>query len=256
MKRRLYYSNELIKKRRKKRKIRKFVFIFILLVVVCSILCFKLPYFNIKHILIYNNKTITSKEIISKSGISEGQNIFLLSLSRSEKNISNIPYILSVRTNRKFPDSVEIYIKERKALYYVIADNQYLILDKYGVVLEKKSSLNDSKLIKLTGFDSKNAKIGEPMQNSTSKINALQSISNSFEVYNDSNMQVKELDLSNVININVYYGNMCVKLGDSSNIDNKINKAVKILEQSANGKDSKGYIDVSCNADPVIYLEK
>ena len=256
MKRRLYYSNELIKKRRKKRKIRKFVFILLLLVAVCSILCFKLPYFNVKHILIYNNKTITSKEIINKSGISVNQNILLLNLSRSEINVKNIPYILSVKISRKLPDSIEIYVKERKALYYAIADNEYLILDKYGVVLEKKSSLNDSKLIKLTGFDGKKAKIGEPIQNSTAKINALQSISDSFEIYNDSNMQVKELDLSNIMNINVYYDNMCVKLGDSSDIDNKINSAVKILEQSANGKDSKGYIDVSCNADPVIYLQK
>lgn len=58
-------------------------------------------------------------------------------------------------------------------------------------------------------------------------------------------------------NIQFYYKNILIKLGNSDELNNKLNKAFNIILQKEEVKSAKkGYVDVSFNGNPVVFIEK
>ena len=63
------------------------------------------------------------------------------------------------------------------------------------------------------------------------------------------------VDVSNVLDIKVYSGKMCIKFGTTEDLKNKFNKAINIISQPEY-KDAKGYVDVSFKGNPVVFIEE
>lgn len=158
-------ENELILRRRKRKRIKKILMLFILLLSICITLCLKHPYFNIKNIEVSGNRNISSKEIVDLSRLFKGNNIFYINVRNGENNILSNPYISEVQIKRKLPATVQINIKEREALFYNAKDNKYFIVDKNGVVLQKKDDIKGMHLVKLDGFDYDKSEIGKVLKN-------------------------------------------------------------------------------------------
>ncbi len=248
-------DNELILRRRKKKRVKKIFMLFILLISVCVTLCFKLPYFNIKTIQVTGNKNISSEKIVELSKIYKGNNIFYVNTNNSKTSILSNPYIYAVEINKKLPDSVKINVKEREAVFYNVIDKKYFVVDKNGIVLQKRDDIKDMKLVKLDGFDYAKCEIGKSLANDDKrKIDALTSLA---DVILNSKIAVGivSIDVSNSIDIKAYYGDVYIKLGSADNIDKKINKALNILNRKEL-KGAKGYIDVSFDGNPVFFIQK
>lgn len=248
-------KNQLIETRRKKKLLKKSFIFIVLLVSILITLCLKLPYFNIKEIVILNNKNVAKEEIIGLSNLYKGNNIFYINLRSSQRNILTNSYILDAAIKRKLPNIIEISVKERNAMFYNKKDNKFLVIDKNGIVLEEKENINNMKLIRLEGFDFENAQVGKTVPTDDNrKIKIITSIT---ELVNNSNldMQMTIADVSDITNIKVYYNNMCIKLGTDDDLHNKLNKAINIIIKN-DFKNSKGYVDVSFNGNPVFFTEK
>jgi cell division protein FtsQ len=248
-------DNKLILKRRKRRKIKKVFMLFVLLLSICITLCVKHPYFNVKTIAVTGNRNISSKEIIGLSNIYNGNNIFYINIKNGENNILSNPYISTVQIKRKLPASVQINVKEREALFYNVKDNKYFVVDKNGVLLQKRDDIKGMKLVKLDGFDYDKSKIGKILQNDDkSKIDTVTDLGD--VILNSKNaVGITSIDLNSTIDIKVYFGDICVKLGRNDNVDKKINEALNILD-SKELKGAKGYIDVSFDGNPVFFIQK
>lgn len=248
-------ENELILRRRKRKRIKKIFMLFILLLSICITLCLKHPYFNIKNIEISGNRNISSKEIVDLSGLFKGNNIFYINVRNGENNILSNPYISEVQIKRKLPATVQINIKEREALFYNTKDNKYFIVDKNGVVLQKKDDIKGMHLVKLDGFDYDKSEIGKVLKNDDkSKIDIVTNLGDI--ILNSKNtIGITYIDLSSTIDIKIYFGDMCVKLGRSDNLDKKVNEALNIIN-SKGLKGAKGYIDVSFDGNPVFFIQK
>lgn len=249
------YKNELIEKRRKRKKIKRYTLLIIMLISISVTLCLKLPYFNIKNIEVENNRNISSDEIIKLSDIKRGKNIFYLDLRQSKTNIAKNSYILSVEIRRKLPSMIKISVEERTAVFYIKKGEKYLVVDNNGVILEEKDLINGMKLIKLDGFDKSSYKVGEVINEQD--IKKIKSIGQITELIKNLNEDVPEpsiVDLNDLTDIKVCYGNMIIKLGTSDDMDKKYNRAINILMYNKLvGK--KGYIDVSYKGDPVFLVE-
>lgn len=248
-------KNELIDKRRKKRRIRRVSFIMLLLITILITLCLKLTYFNIKYVNVLDNKTIAASEIIKESGIQKGTNIFYMNSSNIKSNILNNPYILSVNINKKLPNTVNIDVNERMAVFYTEKDNKFIIIDKYGTVLEIRKNIDNMSLIKLIGVDTSKISVGKVIPlNDDKKLKIISDITDII-FNNDVCKNIKTLDITNSMQLEAYYNDMHIKLGNEDNLQQKLNRAINIIIDK-NLSASKGYVDVSFNGNPVFFVEK
>ncbi|AEB75847.1 cell division protein FtsQ/DivIB [Clostridium botulinum] len=248
-------QNELILKRRKKRRIKKYTLSIILLVSIVTTLCLKLPYFAIKDIEVTNNRNITSEEIKKLSQVQLGKNIFHLNLNKIKESILTNSYILDANVKRQFPDHIKIDVQERTAIFYVKQQDKYLIIDKDGVVLEEKATIDGMKLIKLEGFEKDPYKVGEAIKTKDErKLKVINEITDLIARLNDGMPEPAIVNIDDLTNITFCYGDMLVKLGTSDNLEEKYNKALNIL--TVNGlTNKKGYIDISFNGEPVFAIK-
>jgi cell division protein FtsQ len=249
-------DNKLISKRRRKRTFRRWILFMIFILSVTIAICLKLKVFNIKSIVVKGQNFVSEEEIVKLSNIQKDTNIFYTNSKICETNIKTNPYILDVKINKKLPSTIEIEIQERTARFYSSSVNNinYVIDDK-GIILQKVEKVDTSKLIKLEGFDLTNAKPGEALPGSDNRtLKALQAI---YLLTNNkiNNHQINDVDLTDLLNIKIYYGNMLVKVGDYDNLTKKLNEALNIMDIEEL-KGAKGYIDVSFNNNPVVFVEK
>lgn len=247
-------DNELILKRRKQIRIKKALMLMVFLIAVFLTLCLKLPYFSIKYIKVYGNKSILSNSIIDDSKIYSGNNIFYTNLRDAAENILKNPYIENVNINRKLPGTININVKERKSTFYIETSKKYYIIDKNGILLEKRDNINNMKLVKLIGIDCSKVKIGECILNKDdNKIRAVDILGNIIQD-NKLPFELTYVDVSNSVDIKIYFKDMCVELGEEDNLTKKLNRALNIMLNEKLGN-AKGYIDVRFDGNPVFHIE-
>ena len=248
-------DNSLIQKRRNKTIRKRAILLLVFMICIFSVLCFKLPYLNVTSINVVNNRIVSQDEIIKLSGIQKGNNIFYLNTTSEIEGISKNPYILSAKVERKLPSGVTITVVEREAMYFNTKDKKYFVIDKNGIVLEIKEDIKNMNLIKLDGFDYSKAELGKQLESDDKR--RLEVIIELGKYIKPDNILSKftSIDISDPNALNVYFGNICIKLGNCDNIDKKLNTAVNILQRDE-VKDGKGYIDVSFQGNPVYHIEK
>jgi hypothetical protein len=139
------------KKKRHKRKIRKsfistvaFLSATAFIVFCIYHIAFKTDYLNIEGIDIVGNTTYESDYIIEKSEIELGEKIFNIDRAKTKENIEKETYIKSVRVVYELPNRIYIDINERQEQYQIDYNNEYVITDEDGIVLniyKEKSEL-------------------------------------------------------------------------------------------------------------------
>jgi len=123
---------------------------------------FHYDFFNIKYIIADGNDYLKQNEILKKSEIKIGENIFLLNLKKSVALLKGDPWIREVEIKKIIPDKIKIIIKERKVSAIVKVGDEYWESSKEGIILcLSDSKENTTGLPLITGLNSKNIKFGE-----------------------------------------------------------------------------------------------
>lgn len=136
------------KKIKKKVSIKKIILttiiILVLLIIIISYFLLETSKFNITNILVEGNKKIDINEILTKSKIKIGDNVFKSLFTVNKRDILSIPYVSNVNTSIKFPSEFVIKIVERKSIYYAYdkEKNVYYKLDGNGTILEVFNDLS------------------------------------------------------------------------------------------------------------------
>jgi len=251
-------KEKLLYKRKHKKKVRRLVLLVIIMISTLITLCFKLPYFNIATIDVIGNINVPKVEINKSSNIALGNNIFYTNFNDSKEEITKNPYILNVEFKKTLPNKVVIKVEERVAVFYGKVNSTFYILDNKGILLEKRSDIKDMKLVNLIGFNYEKCEVGNIIVSEDGrKITIANEITNLINDYRKTNSSSKitMVDVSNVVDIKVFAGEMCIKFGTSEDLKNKFNKAINIISQPEY-KVTKGYVDVSFKGNPVVFIEK
>jgi len=136
---------------------------------------------NIEEIIIKGNDCLIEDEILYKSGIKLGENIFKLDLKKSIDSLKQEPRIKEVEIKRVIPNKIIISLKERKAAAIVHIGEEYFFSTKGGIVLSKIDRQEEGfALPLLSGLEIDEIKIGEIIDKPEFRT-ALESI-NSVEV--------------------------------------------------------------------------
>ena len=132
------------KRRHNKKNYVTLVIILFLLIIMTVYFVLFTDFFNIAKIDVNDNKIVSNDEIILKSGLRDGQNIFRFNKKQLVNSIEKIPYIKNASLVRVFPSTVKLYIEERDIIGAVFYENTFVFVDKEQIVLEVNQNLSNT----------------------------------------------------------------------------------------------------------------
>ncbi len=124
------------------------------------------PDFAYGDIVIHGSSQFTRKNILQMAGAQEPVNLFLVSKSRVVTALQGDVRVESAEAHYDFPSVLNVYIKERKPVLYVITDyGNYAKLDKNALVMDMTDGIRDASIPRLAGVACGNAFIGDTLEN-------------------------------------------------------------------------------------------
>ena len=206
--------------------------IIIITVVIGAIVVFLTsPLFNIKSIKVENNSIIIADEIISLSGIKEGENLFKINKFIIKNNVKKNPYIEDIEIKRELPDGIVINVKERVPTYLLeVEDSKYAYINNQGYILEissMKLNLPIIKSYKTTEMVPGQRLIVEDLE----KLETVLKIMENAKANEISDL-ITQIDINDGSDIILYLESegKTVYIGDATDINTKILLLKKCLE--------------------------
>jgi cell division septal protein FtsQ len=108
-------------------------------------------FFRLKNIEVSAAKRLTREEILALVGVEPGQDLARMNLRRMGEQLSQNPWVETVRLHRYFPDRLSIVITEREPLAIVNMSYIYY-LDKKGTVFKVLNQGDKLDYPVVTGF--------------------------------------------------------------------------------------------------------
>ena len=243
-----------IKAKKRKKLIKKMILMTIVIVVGGFIFITRAPIFNIKSIALKGNVTIADEVILSEVSDRIGLNIFTVNQRQIKEEVLKNRYVSTVDIKRKGINTLEINITEEAPVYYIDNGIELLIINNDLEVLEEVDNIQGRNLVEVKGIDL-SAKDDE---NRIDEFNSYKSILSNFYPFiskNRESIYLSSLDISNLVNIIGYIGNVEILFGDDSDLYNKMENVYRIM-LADNVNIGKGYINVSFNGSPVVKIEE
>jgi len=122
---------------------------------------FSSKFCNIEEVVIKGNDYLSKDEIIYKSQIKLGENIFKLDLKKSIEFLKQEPWIKELEIKRIIPNKIIISLKEREGAAIVYISEECYILSKEGIVLSKIDKQEGLSIPLISGLKIARVKIGE-----------------------------------------------------------------------------------------------
>lgn len=222
----------------------------VVLIITIVIIIILSPIFHIKTINFNGGEKYSQQEIMLKLNINEGDNILMVKGKRFESILKRDPYIESVDIAVKYPNVLNIEIKERKVRGYVPYMGAYLYIDEYGRVLEVSNAYNQ-KLPIVMGLEFDEFHVGEVL-----KVKNMESFD---VVLKTANMMLKydfiedvvKIDASDPQNIHIYIRYVDILLGDLKDYDQKIRTMLEVIGKIPD-KD-RGFLNIKELGKPIVF---
>lgn len=243
-----------IKAKKRKKLIKKLTLITTVIVVGGFIFITKAPIFNIKAITFKGNVTISSEVLLSGLSNRIGLNIFTVNEKDIKEEVLKNRYVKNVDIKRKGINTLEINITEEAPVYYINNGVKLLIINEDLDILEEVDSIDGRNLVEVKGIDI----TLKDDESRVDEFNSYKSILSNFYPFISKNREaiyLSSLDVSNIVNIIGYIGNVEILFGDDSDLYNKMENVYRImLDDKINI--AKGYINVSFNGSPAVKIEE
>lgn len=214
-----------------------------------------LPYYQISEIKVEGNHSLTKNEVITLSGIEEGDSIFFAKTGKAERQIQKSTFVQSVKVNKTFPDQIKINVHEKKSLGYIVTPDGYMQISEDGQLLAIEQTLNDYSLPVISGVKlSKIPAVGGMIEDENLN-KALEILKNCDQTLLNN---IAELNVANDHNIIAYTNEKIeVRLGGLKNIEQRLQDLDEILNTVVGTRVPLMqvlYIDMRYDGAPVIKL--
>lgn len=190
----------------------------------------------------------SQQEIADASGISAGDNLFLLDSEEIESRITALlPYISSVSVEKTLPKTVKLSVTDASAAYYLEnKDGTFILLDDKFKVLEAASSGQPSGAVKISGIAAGAPQAGKEI--SFEDENAAKRVRQLAQAVSDTGMTQATEIYTNGVNSNyvVYMDRITFELGQCSGLEDKIIRGLASCEQlDAQGANIRGNLNLT-----------
>ena len=245
-------AQEFRKAKKRKKLIKKLILMTTVIVIGGFIFITKAPIFNIKTILFTGNVTISKDILLDSIKDKLGLNIFTVNQKEIKDTVLKNKYVSTVKVKRKGINTLQISITEESPVYYINNGAGFLILNNNLDIVEETDTIEGRRLVEIKGIDLTN------ISEENIELAQYKNILTKFYPYISENREeiyISSLDISNIVNIIGYIGDVQVLFGDDSNLHEKMENVYRIILDD-DVRISKGYINVSFNGSPVIKIEE
>ena len=251
------YEEELDEENPKSRKkITKVIILCIILSITFLLIwTFNSPTFIINEVNVLGNELKSYEDVYNKVQFVSGENIFLVDFTKLKNDISKISYIKDVKIRKIIPNKVEVSFSERTPYVMVKKDNEFIILDQDGYVIEIDlvDNVYDIPLVSglITDYELSGDQISsidaQKLKNIVFLIKSLDNVNFEYKI-NDINYSTID-----GISFKVDGTNLSVKFGDldKNEVNDKLVYLNQIIKKSIE-QDLSGTIDVTSDK----YYEK
>lgn len=241
-------NNIYIKRMRKKRLIKRLILIFILLVALGIIIAQKTDFFVVDTIVYDGDRLITGDFVNSNIDGVKGSNIFIINEEELIKKVRQNPYVDTITISKKLPRTLKVNVKEKKGIYYQKNQDVYEIISDDLHLLERTNSLEGKNLMEIKGLNIQDKDVGMKIDDNIRLEKVLHLIYRAQEKMQVDNkgVSITCLDIADMSNIKVYFGDVEVLLGNDGNLTKKLSDAMKIYIEVK----PKEYIKVNHKGSP------
>ena len=256
-----YIEKENEKRKKEKRKrtsfiVSTFLLVFITIGVIAG--CLVTPVFDIQNIQTLDGTNVTSAEIQRYFIEYKGKNTFLINISEIEKKIETHPYIYQATVTRQLPNSLNVTYKERKPYAFLKYIESYVLMDKYGSILEIKQQNDNPELPIIYGIEAEEFIPGQKIdgvanlkfENVVYLLETATHTGFDYTITEINYTDTEEMRLSiNEMNIEIIYGNV-----ERTILNDKVSYLNEVLNELIN---KKGTLDISSSnySEKVIFKE-
>lgn len=240
-------------KKKKKRKIFKtFLKIVGLFLLSCGILAvyFGLTHslFKVDYIQIVGNVTNSKEVLEQKSGITLGDNIFLVSKSSVVNNLKEIPTVEEVKVTKDFPNIITIEVKEKYVSSFINNNSGITTIDNHGKVQEINGKIQATTGIQLKGITANGLVVGEDFTKDKAKKDMILELSSK-----DYFLDVVSVDFSNDKEVVMELkSSIKVQFGDLNDFSKKLDIISKLLEKIKSENIIASEIILNVGENPII----
>ena len=212
--------------------------------------------FRVGKITVSGNDTVDSKQIVSLSGIREGQNIFQVSLSQAKRSIENDPMLEVKSIKRVLPDRISIVIRQRKPHGAVQYLGVYAVIDEYGYVLDQPEDLPAGQYPLITGFDLKPPVNGKKLQGADEeKLAVLTALLTALDK-GGATGDITDINLSDTQDIRLLTSEgLAIVLGKATDLEEKVRWITLSLPELRDKGYTSGTLYITGTGDPVYSEE-
>ncbi len=231
--------------KRRKRKTVLAIFSFVIVVAFAFAVFIYNNVAIVNNINIEGNSTYSMNKIVKSCGVYPGDKLFSVREKRVKELLTNeLPYIKDVKVDYKLPDTLTITVTPTEDKLMISQKNKYIRIDKDGkVVAVSKTKMKDG-LYKIEGLTYKKHSLGEiysPSEGEETRYEMAKSIALEAERVGMLSGVVNVKDMDKITF--TYDGRIRIYLGNASELQSKMDFAVKTIAKAAPEKQT-GYIDM------------
>ncbi len=185
--------------------------------------------YTIKTIIVEGNVHYSNDEIVEiviENGLDH--NSLYLSLKYRNKDISGIPFVEKMSVSILSPDTIKITVYEKSVAGYVEYLGKYMYFDKDGIIVETSDARTEG-IPQITGLNFDYVILHERLPVGNEAI--FQAILDITQLLAKYEISTDKIYFDQNEEMTLYFENIRVRLGDASNIDDKIVRLKAILPQ-------------------------
>lgn len=234
-------------KKRKLRRVRRYLLHYLLLGVFCLAIAFVMCYtvfFKLEKIKISGCTVYGETQIVDEIGAQKGDSLFRINISNAEKKLAGkLPYIRSVKIRRQFPTTLRVEIQEEEVLGAIYTEEGFAIISTTGKVLESKVLALEEGIPRLVGIPSQLYETGSYLKTAAEKnkeskllpqIQALAMVRE--ELIRQGFTDITYYDASDTLNLKVMVENrLLLKLGTQGDMEYKLGFIRGVLDGKESG---------------------
>ena len=213
-------------------------------------------FFNINTINVSGSEVYSSDQILASVDARSGDNLLRLNTEKIAKNaLARLTAADSVEVTRHFPDQLDVSVTDGVPVLQVSMNGQfYRFTEKGRLIAVSDTAVVDALVV--VGPDPSALSVGQYMDSLSSEAQATFSVWKTVRdvLYNYSIADISAMDLSDEINVRLYYQNRIeIRVGTLTEMDEKIATLKAVLYESGSiGVDETGSIDLT-NPDRVYF---
>lgn len=247
------------RKHSKRRRRGGFLYKLISILVICGAILLALTlFFRVNTIEVAGQRRYSEEEIREASGIQEGDNLYLLNKHEvAGRIVQALPYIESIRINRKLPDGIHIEIKECGKPMAVLQDEGAWLVSPQGKIVARITEAEAAEYGVISGCQLLAPSVGTPIALATEYHTQQTSLVSLLSALEDAGLadDVKNVRLDDLAYLEMdYTDRFTVRLAYDADYAWELQRLVLSLEKDVIQSNMTGIFDLQSNAEEVYFI--